>query len=625
MNAGIDRTEAAPSLPGRIVAHLRRDVPLAIIDTLLVVVVYVALLALRLEGVVPRDQWGRFWRFMPAVVLVHLACNQRFGLYGQMWRYASVQEARRLALAGSVAMLVVLVGTLVFDRPLPISVAIVGPGLALIAMGAVRFQSRLFGFRRREVDAATTPRRVLLVGAGDAGAMVLRDLLRTPSLGLEPVGFVDEEPRKRGLALHGVSVLGGHSAIPSLVARRDVDEVLLTIPTATSDVVRDVAELCERAAVPLRVLPSVREIVNGRVSVRDLRDLRIEDLLGRQQIRTDLDVVRAALRGRRVMITGAGGSIGSEIARQVAGFEPSALLLLDNDETHLHDLLSGLDARVPASPVLADVRDRANIVDVVIEEAPDVVFHAAAHKHVPLLESHPREALFTNVLGTANVAEAAVAAGVERFVLISTDKAVRPVSVMGASKRLAEQIVRSLDGRGTAFCAVRFGNVLGSRGSVIPTFVRQIQAGGPVTVTDREMIRYFMSVEEAVTLVLEAGALSSGGEVFTLEMGEPIGILELARKLILLSGRVPGRDVPIVITGARPGERLREELVDDEEDPRPSGRPGIVVSTAPPPDRAALRRAIDRLERLARDGRVAELAECVRSPDVPAATEEIVA
>jgi FlaA1/EpsC-like NDP-sugar epimerase len=616
MNGRVDRsTEAAPTLPGRIVAHVRRDVPLALLDAVLIVVAYLVPLVLRLEGEIPADQWERFWRFLPGVVLVHLLANYLFGLYGQMWRYASVQEARRLVLAGTLALGLVLAGTLWLGRPLPLSVAILGAALTLMGSGAVRFQSRLFAFRRRSTEGGER-RRVLLVGAGDAGAMVLRDILRTPTLALEPVGFVDDDPRKRGLSLHGVAVLGGRMRIPDLVAIHDVDEVLLTLPTATSDVVRDVAARCEEAGVSLRVLPSVREIVDGRVTARDLRDLRIEDLLGRQQVRSDLEAVRALLRGRRVLITGAGGSIGSEIARQVAGFEPSLLLLLDNDETHLHDVASDAWSAAPVTPLLADIRDRARVVDLVLEHRPEVVFHAAAHKHVPLLESHPHEALFTNVLGTANVADAAVAAGVERFVLISTDKAVRPVSVMGGSKRLAEAIVRSLEERGTAFCAVRFGNVLGSRGSVIPTFLRQIRAGGPVTVTDPGMIRYFMSVEEAVTLVLEAAALSSGGEVFTLEMGEPVGILDLARKLIRLSGRVPERDVAIVFTGARPGERLREELVDDAEDPVPAGRPGIVVSRPPPPDRPALHRTLADLERLARDGRLADLADGLRSPEL---------
>ena len=615
----LPRTEPRATLPGRIVALLRRDVPLALLDLLIVVTAYLVVLVLRLDGNVPQRMWAHFWWFMPIAVIAHLLANYLFGLYGQMWRYASVQEARRVVLAGLTAMILVVAADLLRGRPVPLSVAIGGAGLSLMAFGAVRFQSRLFAFRRRAVVGDPgSRRRVLLMGAGEAGAMILRDVRRTPELGLDPVGFVDDDPRKQRLSLSGVSVLGGREAIPALSHRLGVDEVLLTMPTADNEVVRDVAERCERAGVSLRVLPSVREVVDGKVSAGDLRDLRIEDLLGRQQVVADPASVRALVTGRRVLITGAGGSIGSEIARQVAELSPEALLLLDNDETHVHDVLADVEHRTSVTPLLADIRDRGRIVDLLLDHRPGVIFHAAAHKHVPLLETHPREALFTNVLGTANLADAAVAAGVDHFVLISTDKAVRPVSVMGGSKRIAEEIVRSLEGRGTAFCAVRFGNVLGSRGSVIPTFLRQIRAGGPVTVTDASMIRYFMSVQEAVLLVLQAAALARGGEVFTLDMGEPVNIMDLARKLIRLSGHVPGRDVDITITGARPGERLREELVDDEEDPRPSGRPGIVVSTPPPPDAGALRRGLADLERMAREGMLDELAAGLRAGLRPA-------
>jgi FlaA1/EpsC-like NDP-sugar epimerase len=327
------------------------------------------------------------------------------------------------------------------------------------------------------------------------------------------------------------------------------------------------------------------------------------------------------------MITGAGGSIGSEIARQVRNFEPATLSLVDNDETHLHDLLVTLDASRTTS-VLADVRDRVRMLEVFREHRPQVVFHAAAHKHVPILEGHPQEAFRTNVLGTANVVEAATLSGAERFVLISTDKAVRPSSVMGGSKRMAEQIVRGLPGHGTVLCAVRFGNVLGSRGSVVPTFLAQIAAGGPVTVTDPEMTRYFMSVEEAVQLVLQAGALARGGEVFTLEMGEPVNILELANRLIRLSGRVPGRDIAVQMIGARAGEKRHEELVDDDESPVPTGHPGIVVAAPPPSDAAALRRGLREMDALAREGRLTELADRLRRAgsdvvvQVPAVVEE---
>ncbi|MGH2571967.1 MAG: polysaccharide biosynthesis protein [Actinomycetota bacterium] len=596
-----------------IVARVRRDVPLALLDLAIVFVAYLTPLVLRLEGAVPPRYWTNFLQFIPVIGFLHLLTNYLFGLYGQMWRYASVQEARRVIQAGILAGLAVVAATLLIGgttRLLPLSVVILGAALSLMGVGALRFQSRLFGFRRRSLEAE--PMRVLVVGAGDAGSMVLKDLLRNPSLGLDPVGFVDDNPRKVGLSLHGVPVLGTRVAIPRLVARLRVDQVLLAVPSAKSEVVRHVAALCEEAGVTLRVLPSVRETVGGRITARDIRDLQIEDLLGRQQVQTDLESVRGILSRRRVLVSGAGGSIGSEIVRQVLSFEPSSLLLLDHDETHLHDLLTEIDGRSGAEMELADIRDQDRILSIFMTYRPEVVFHAAAHKHVDLLESHPEEALRTNVIGTANVTDAAVATGVGRFVLISTDKAVRPASVMGASKWFAEQIVRCVPGSDCVFCAVRFGNVLGSRGSVIPTFFRQIAQGGPVTVTHPSMARYFMSVEEAVQLVLQAAALSKGGEVFTLDMGEPMNILDLAKKVIRLSGLVPDRDVQISFVGTRPGEKLVEDVLDPGEEPLPSGHPGIIASRPPLPDPAVLRRAIRELEGLASQASREELAARIK-------------
>jgi FlaA1/EpsC-like NDP-sugar epimerase len=603
-----------PGLPDRIVRRLRRDVPLACLDGAAVVTAYLGPLVVRYDGAIPDPSWAGFRTFVPVAVLIHLACNHLWSLYGQMWRYASVQEARRVLLAGATAGAATVAAALALSAGrggaiLPPSVLVAGPILSILGHGTIRFQSRLFAFHRRTVGAAGA--RVLIVGAGEAGAILIRDIARNPAVGLEPVGLVDDDPRKHGLSIHGVPVLGGRAAIPPFVAKHRVDQVLLAIPSATSETVQEIAALCGEADVPLRVLPSTREIVGGRLGVRDLRDLSIEDLLGRQQVRTDAEAMTAILRGKRVLVTGAGGSIGSEIARQVAHMGPARLVMLDHDETHLHDALLEVDD--VAEPVLADVRDADRLLQVFAEHRPEVVFHAAAHKHVPLLETHPEEALLTNVIGTANVADAALAAGCGRLVLISTDKAINPSSVMGASKWLAEQIVRSLHGNGTILCAVRFGNVLGSRGSVIPTFLRQIARGGPVTVTDPSMTRYFMSVQEAVQLVLQAAALSEGGEVFTLDMGEPVNIYDLARKVVRLAGRVPGRDVEIRIVGPRRGEKLAEELVDPEEERLPTSHPAIVVSRPPPPDRAALRQAIRELESLARQGAAGELAERMKA------------
>lgn len=624
---GRARLDSQLGVPERIVGLFRRDVPLILLDAAVVCIAYLVPLVLRFDGSVPDLYWAHFWTFLPLAITVHVFFNYVFGLYGQMWRYASVHEARSVVLSGLTAGAVIVgIGAWLMTRLnyLPISVMALGAVLSLLGFGIIRFQSRLFALRR---SAVAGRRRVLIVGGGVAGSALLKDLLTNQTLGLEAVGVVDDDPRKVGRALHGVRVVGSVAQIPSLVGPLDVDQVLLAIPSANSEVFQGVAAICERANVTVRVLPSVQEMV-GRVSARDIRDLRIEDLLGRNQVEMDVGAIAEMISGRRVLITGAGGSIGSEIALQVLGFSPSSLILIDHDETHLHDLQISLGPQLvgisvtegetsvrnatDVETVLADVRDQNRILSVFLRYRPEVVFHAAAHKHLPVLETYPEEAIRTNIIGTANVAEAAAASGVHKFVLISTDKAVNPISVMGASKWFAEQVVRSYDGKDTVYCAVRFGNVLGSRGSVIPTFFKQIEQGGPVTVTHPEMARYFMSVHESVQLVLQAAAQAGGGEVFTLDMGDPVQILELAQRLIRLSGLVPERDVRIEIVGPRPGEKLVEEVVSLDEQPLPSGHPSIMVSRPPVPDQAILRRALWDLEELAAEGRSEELAGAIK-------------
>ena len=591
--------------------QLRRDGPLLVIDMGIVFSSYLVALVLRFEGAVPQSFWVNFRSFIAVILITHIASNYLFGLYGRVWEQASVHEARSLATAGIAAGVSIVVGDLVASEwmaggryPLPLSVVVLGAALSLLGFAAIRFYSRLFARRRRRVGIVNEPTRVLVVGTGSAGAMIIRDIQRNTSLGMLPVAAVDDDVRKVGRSLHGVPVVGGRELIPELVDRFKVDQVLLAIPSASSPTVREFAELCEQAEVGLRVLPTMKEVVGGRVTARDIRDVRIEDLLGRQQVMIDAHQVRGLLGKKRVLITGAGGSIGSEIARQAAEFAPEHLVLLDHDETHLHDVMIDVPHAVP---VLADIRDRDRIFSLVEDFRPEIVFHAAAHKHVPILEAFPDEAFLTNVMGTTNVLDAAISAGSSRFVLISTDKAVNPSSIMGASKRLAEQVLWSRQGGPCSLSAVRFGNVLGSRGSVVTTFFRQIERGGPVTVTDPDMTRYFMSVEEAVQLVLQAAALSHGGEVFTLDMGEPVKIIDLARKVIQLSGRVPGRDVEIVLVGRRPGEKLYEDVVDTTEGVLSSDHPGIVVSRATATN-AVSKAVLENLKELAVSERRADLA-----------------
>ncbi|CAN5162692.1 nucleoside-diphosphate sugar epimerase/dehydratase [soil metagenome] len=551
-------------------AKVRADLPLVAFDALLVAMAYTGVLMLRFDGAVPPRYWHNLVALMPLALAVHLTVNGITGLYGKVWRQAGVQEARHLLIAGATACALLVVYVAPGAHEVPMSVVLLGAAVTLLLTGGVRFYSRLFAFQRGR-DADHEPTALVIIGAGNAAGALVREMLSDPTIGLRPVAVIDDDERKQGRRLANVPIIGGLDALPDAVLLHGAQQALLALPSADSGYVRRAADAAREAGLPMKVLPSVVELVGGGVSVRDVRDLSIRDLLGRQQVSTDLDEVHRILAGRRVLITGAGGSIGSEIARQVATFEPAELLLLDHDETHLHDAAAELVR--PAVQILADIRDPSRVDRVFREHRPEVVFHAAAHKHVPLLERHPCEAVATNVLGTDNLLRSSVAVGVDRFVAISTDKAVNPSSVMGATKRLSEQLLLSHRPGGARFCAVRFGNVLGSRGSVIPTFMRQIQRGGPVTVTHPDVTRFFMSIPEAVQLVLQAAALSDGGEVFMLEMGEPIRIVDLAERMIHLSGRM---DVRVEFTGLRPGEKLNEELRGLDEPSGPTPHPAIL-------------------------------------------------
>lgn len=540
------------------------------------VIAFGSVLILRFDGAVPVEFWRQFVAALPLIVVVALAMNWLWGLYGQLWRHASVLEARRIILAtlstGAILTSVMVVG----PRLLPLSVVGLGCLLYTLLAGVTRFQSRLFALRREQTDHPGL--RVVVLGAGESGASLVREMLRSPRDGMRPVAMLDDDPRTHGKLCMGVPVVGPISDLPRLAETTTVHQAVLAVTDPPTELVRRAADVAERTDVPLRVLRGVTELVRGHVTLRDVRDLRIEDVLGREQVVTDLDAVGALLAGRRVLVTGAGGSIGSEIARQVAEAEPAALLVLDHDETHLHELCAGLSGPIAESrtvQLLADIRDRDSLMRLFRRHRPEIVFHAAAHKHVPVLEEHPGEAVRTNVLGTVNVVDAARAVGAQRLVFISTDKAVNPSCVMGASKKLGEQVVIAGAPEGSHFCAVRFGNVLGSRGSVIPTFLRQINSGGPVTVTDPRMTRFFMSIREAVQLVLQAAAISEGRDIFVLEMGEQVRILDLARRMIRLSGRRVGDDVEIRVTGVRPGEKLVEELHSDAEILEPTKHPAI--------------------------------------------------
>jgi FlaA1/EpsC-like NDP-sugar epimerase len=516
----------------------------------------------------PANYAEQFGAFLVVALAVQLTANHFFGLYRRMWRHAGIEEARQILLSSGVTLLILIalypIGRAADFAGVPLGVVIIGSVFCSLAMCALRFHSRLFAWQR---GSRRLGLRVAVIGSRDAGAAVVRDMLRNPKAGLMPVAVFDDDAGAHGLSLLGVPVVGGIDDIEAAASRYDIQQVVLAIPSPPAELVERALRASESAGVTMKIVPGVREMAGTSGKAPPMARVRaphIEDLLGRTQVATDLEAVRRSIAGRRVLITGAGGSIGTEIARQVSGFEPSMLVLLDHDETHLYDTAAMVAG--PVEQVLVDIGDRKAVFEAMNRYRPEVIFHAAAHKHVPLLESHPLAAVSTNVFGTLNVVEAAAATGTERFVFISTDKAVRPRSVMGASKWAAEQVMLSRAPKGAPYCAVRFGNVLGSRGSVIPTFARQIAKGGPVTVTDPRMTRFFMSVEEAVQLVLQASVLSTGGEVFMLEMGKPVSILELAERMIRLSGYAVGTDIAIDITGARPGEKIDEDLTASGEE-----------------------------------------------------------
>jgi FlaA1/EpsC-like NDP-sugar epimerase len=544
-------------------SRVRSRIIFIVLDALILAASYSLAELVDVHDHTPSDFAQQFIVFLVVALAIQLTANQLFGLYGRMWRHAGIEEARQILLSSgaSLAVLIALASVVRATGAtsvVPLPVVVVGGIFATMAMGALRFHSRLFAWQR---GSRRLGLRVAVIGSRDAGAAVVRDMLRNPKAGLMPVAVFDDDAGAHGLSLLGVPVVGGVDDIEAAAPRFDIQQVVLAIPSPSSELVERSLRAAEAAGVTMKIVPGVREMAgsDGKAPpMARVRSPRIEDLLGRTQVATDLEAVRRSIAGRRVLITGAGGSIGTEISRQVAGFEPAQLVLVDHDETHLYDTAALITG--PVEQVLLDIGDRQAVFEAMDRYRPEVVFHAAAHKHVPLLESHPLAAVSTNVFGTLNVVEAAAAAGTERFVCISTDKAVRPRSVMGASKWAAEQVVLSRAPKGAPYCAVRFGNVLGSRGSVIPTFARQIAHGGPVTVTDPRMTRFFMSVKEAVQLVLQASVLANGGEIFMLEMGKAVSILELAERMIRLSGYAVGTDIAIEITGSRPGEKIDEDL-----------------------------------------------------------------
>ncbi len=591
----------------------RRAIVIGVQLVLIAVSSYLAF-ALRFDGSIPRDQFAIWANSLPLLILVRMLVFIPFRLYQGLWRYVSIWDARNIvgAVATSSLLFSVVQRWVVGQPGYPRSIYVLDAVILIMLLGGIRIGRRI----ARELGQEPGKKAVLVFGAGDAGEMIVRDMKNNPSYQYTPVGFIDDDRAKQGSSIHGVPVLGGCKDLQRILTQTRPDEVLIAIPSAPPKAIREIVHALEPSKIPITTLPSLGDVLNGNVKTSQIRKLSIEDLLARPPVDLDPAPVSSLIAGKRVLVTGAGGSIGSELCRQIVALRPSELVLLDRYENGLYDIAGQL-GRGPGSvalrSVIADIGDANRIGEVFSTCRPQLVFHAAAHKHVPMMELNPCEAVKNNVLGTRCVARAADRFGVERFVMISTDKAVNPTSIMGVTKRVAEFVVQAIGQRSaTVFSTVRFGNVLGSNGSVVPFFLDQIKAGGPVTVTHPDMRRFFMLIPEAVTLVLHAATMASGGDVFVLDMGEQIRVADMARNLIRLSGYVPDQDIEIRYIGSRPGEKLSEELVGTDEvaEPLVSGK---VMRVRPNQARPDLDRLVSELGRSAARGATDNLVEQLRA------------
>lgn len=520
-----------------------------------------------------------------------------YRMYRNTWEYASIGELIAIIKAITLSIMTTIVVQLIAFQTIDVRVIGITWMMHVLLIGGSRFSWRLF--RERFITPNPEKKRTLVVGAGAAGTMIVRQLLKNKETNLYPVAFADDDPKKLKLQIYGIDVKGKIHHIPKLVEKLKIENIIIAIPSLQKSELKRIYEECAKTKANTKIMPSVEDLIAGKISVNNFRDVQVEDLLGREPVELDMTSISKKITGKTILVTGAGGSIGSEICRQVCKFYPKKLLLLGHGENSIYtidmELRQLYQEEIEIIPIIADIQDRVRLFEIISKYKPDVIYHAAAHKHVPLMEYNPREAVKNNIFGTKNIAEAADFFGVGCFVMVSTDKAVNPPNVMGATKRFAEMIVQNLAKESkTKFVAVRFGNVLGSRGSVIPLFKKQIEAGGPVTVTHPEMTRYFMTIPEASRLVLQAGALARGGEVFVLNMGEPVKIVDLARNLITLSGYTE-EEIGIEFSGIRPGEKLFEELLNENEIQKKQVFPKIFIGKAEPIDKQELYQIVDTL------------------------------
>ena len=552
---------------------LYRRFPIILHDICMVALAWALAIIIRYDWPLFPDVEAVFWQALPIVVSVQSVMLWYSGLYKGIWRFTSMPDLAtilRAVIFGTLAIVLVLV---LINRLelIPRSSLLFYPFLLIFLLGMPRLLYRLghdHSFHFLLTDKKNH-QRVLVLGAGTSGDMLVRDMLRHPECGYMPVGFLDDQPRLHGGKVQGVPVLGSIEQLSEIIESWQIDVIIIAMPSATDEQMRRLIELCETCTVPVRTLPKLDNLVTEQINLRALHDVAIEDLLGRDKIQLTWQIIEAGLRGKVVMVSGGGGSIGAELCRQIARLNPTALVILERCEFNLYQIEMQLCQEFPQLKLhdhLVDIADAIAVAHFLSCYHPDVIFHAAAYKHVPLLQSQAREAVRNNILGTKTLAEAATTHHCQTFVLISTDKAVNPTNIMGATKRAAEMICQAMNGRNqTRFITVRFGNVLGSAGSVVPLFKEQIAKGGPVTVTHPEINRYFMTIPEACQLILQGGAMGQGGEIFVLDMGKPIKISYLAEQMIRLSGKIPNKDIGIVYTGLRPGEKLHEELFHVEE------------------------------------------------------------
>ena len=532
------------------------------------------------------------------IILIKVGIVAAFGLYNSLWKYAGTEQILKVFAAATLSLLAVMLFLTLARQVIPRGVQCICYLLDILLMGGTRFGYRVFRnpsetgglytlLRSNFVGAKSNASRVLLVGAGDAGAGMIKEIVRNPETGKHVVAVIDDDSQKIGKRIVGKKIVGDRNMIVKAVEKYEIDEIIVAIPSATRKQIQSILNECNKTECNIQILPAYIDLIDGKVNITKLRNVAIEDLLGREPVSVNLHAISGYLTDKVVLVTGGGGSIGSELCRQIAAFHPQKLIALDIYENSIFDLTNEMRMSRPEvsfKTVLTTIRNRRRLEDMFEEDHPQVVFHAAAHKHVPLMEENPKEAILNNILGTKNIIELSDKYNVEKFVLISTDKAVNPTNVMGATKRVAEMLMQDMSSRSsTNFSAVRFGNVLGSNGSVIPLFRKQIEQGGPVTVTHEDVTRYFMTIPEAVQLVIQAGAMAAGGEIFILDMGEPVKIMDLAENVIRLSGYVPYIDIDIIVTGLRPGEKLYEELLLAEEGIRKTTHSSIYVGHPVPP------------------------------------------